>query len=346
MEPRSPKTNPGDPIHLHQAGKLGTSDLDDLLRSRLPGLCEDGWRLASFESHVLKESRFKPVVSYDLNYRDHSDGSTRRDTVIAKGYHRGASGRPTYQAMQALWQNGLGSDPSLTIAAPVAYFDDIDLLLQAEAPGDMLYDYIREPQAALDDLPRIGRWLAKLHSVTAPAPPVVPPADPWLRIEPRLAELVATRPDFAARVERIGLAVERGLASNGRIVDVPLHGDFQPKNIILHDGRVSVIDFDHFTYGEAARDVAYFVVQNLTMSYSKNGSFAPVAAWNTAFLEGYASARGTESLHRLPLFAAMAFLHILHYKLCVLPVRDASFVPAWLDLCERWLENGSLGATP
>jgi hypothetical protein len=37
----------------------------------------------------------------------------------------------------------------------------------------------------------------------------------------------------------------------------------------------------------------------------------------------------------------MAFLHILHYKLCVLPVRDASFVPEWLDRCEQWLEEGA-----
>jgi tRNA A-37 threonylcarbamoyl transferase component Bud32 len=340
VEPRQQATHSSEPSHSAKVAEARR--LDDLLRGRLAGtLGRNGHQLARIDSRVLKESRFKPVILYELTFGE-SNGHARRETVIAKGYHRGASGRPTFEAMQALWQHGLGDGSDLTIAAPVAYFNDADILLQAEAPGPMLYDYIREPEAALEHSPRIGHWLAKLHNITgAGAPPVVPVVDPWLRIKPRIDELVATRPDFASRVERIGLAVERGLASNGHIVNVPLHGDFQPKNIILQPGRVVVIDFDHFTYGEGARDVAYFLVQNLTMSFSKNGAFSPVEGWNAGFLDGYVADRGRGGLYRLPLFAAMAFLHILHYKLCVLPVRDASFVPEWLDRCEQWLEEGA-----
>ncbi len=71
----------------------------------------------------------------------------------------------------------------------------------------------------------------------------------------------------------------------------------------------------------------------------RSGSFEAIAAWNAVFLDEYARHAGPWALAALPVFIARTFLEVFYYKLFVRPVKDLSFVPAWLDECERWVER-------
>jgi len=61
------------------------------------------------------------------------------------------------------------------------------------------------------------------------------------------------------------------------VVLVPTHGDWQPRNWLIHEGRLRVIDFGRFDFRPAATDLCRLEVQQWAQS----------AELETAFLDGY-----------------------------------------------------------
>ncbi|WP_426765733.1 phosphotransferase [Pseudarthrobacter sp. 1G09] len=98
-------------------------------------------------------------------------------------------------------------------------------------------------------------------------------------------ELQATAKSLAwlDRAHRIDPAVER--EARGRLAEyrpepvtvVPTHGDWQPRNWLIHSGEVRVIDFGRFDFRPAATDLCRLAVQQWRQQ----------PALEQAFLDGY-----------------------------------------------------------
>jgi hypothetical protein len=285
----------------------------------------------------LKPSSSRPVLRYAVTYYDQERKVPVQKVLIGKGYYRG-DGSLTFQAMNQLWLNGFAHD-HLTIPEPLAYLAELSLLLQAQAPGKALYLYLDDPATALEFVRLTARWLAKLHRAGIDSPRVLLPAQDEEKLATYRAALVQACPRFA---ERLADLTDRTVASltalpPGQVV--PTHGDYQPKNILMHRNRVTVIDFDRFALTHPARDLGHFLGQCMTMSYVRTGSFEAIEPWNAAFLGEYERLMGSAALPALPAFIARTFLEVLYYKLVVRPVKDAYFLAPWLDECERWLDH-------
>lgn len=282
---------------------------------------------------VLKESTGRPVVQYRYTIVD--GAAANKATVVSKGYYRG-DGAATFAAMERLWDAGFGDDVHLTISQPLAYLSAPRLLLQAMAAGPSLYRFIDDPPTGVRAVRMTGRWLAKLHNTPLGDGPVLDPGREAARLATFRDALAAACPSYSARIgrlsERVALDDQVGEAPL-----VPTHGDFQPKNVHVSRGRVTVIDFDRFALAEPVRDVGHFVAQSMTMSYVRTGSFAAIEEWNRTFLEAYARTAPPRALAGLAVATVRSMLEILYYKLVVRPVRDASFLAAWLDECDRCL---------
>ena len=301
-------------------------------------LAVSGLDLRGYRARVLHDSKSRPVLTYSATYFDPSKDKLVKKVIIGKGYYRD-DGPGTYAFMRQLWSDGFGQDRSLTIPEPMAYCPEHRLLLQGRAPGKPLYAYIDAPESAVRQVRLTARWLAKLHGASVTAVPVVSPEREEEKVRAYVEALVRVIPGFAARVGRIGERVIAGIKTldPGRLA--PTHGDFQPKNVHILRNRVTVIDFDRYALGDPGRDLGHFVAQCMTMSYVRAGSFERIRPWNEAFLDEYERLAMPGALSTLPVFIGRTFLEILYYKLFVKPVKDAYFVPAWLDECERWLDE-------
>jgi hypothetical protein len=260
--------------------------------------------------------------------------------IIGKGYHRG-DGAMAYQILTQLWADGFSND-RLTIPEPLAYLTDLSLLLQTLAPGKPLYLYLDRPSSGIKLVRQTARWLAKLHKAVVTDAPVVQLSQEENKLAFYRDGLMQACPQVAGRFEDLCNRSVAAIQSLYPWQGVPTHGDFQPKNIHVGRGRVTVIDFDRFALAPAARDLGHFVGQCLTMSYVRAGSFREIADWNSVFIDEYVRCTSDEVLHTLPAYIARTFLEVLYYKLVVRPVKDPSFLPAWLDECERWLNQDSV----
>ncbi|MGH9001283.1 MAG: phosphotransferase family protein [Acidimicrobiia bacterium] len=318
---------------LGVAGGGATSDSEGFVSA----LMTLGWQVRGCEGEVLRHSRFRPVFRYRVDGDDGTGRSAVSRILIGKADYR-HGGASTFAFMQRLREAGLRSDGEWAIPEPIAYLDDLALLVQTEAPGRCLYEWLVTPRSPLDPARDAGRWLGHLHGTElATGDGALPSGFESRKLGGYCTELGEVLPGQAERIESITGATLAALAPLEGEGLVPTHGDYQPKNIYVDGSKVTVIDWDRGALGLPARDVGHFVGQCLTMSYSKTGSFTWGRRWNDAFLGGYAETASATEPAGLGPYVARTLLEILYYKLVVKPVSDASFVPTWLDQIDEAL---------
>lgn len=288
-----------------------------------------GWSVQGLRGEVLRPSRYRPVFRYRVECTGADGGGAVERILIGKAdYRRG--GEATFAFMRRLWDAGLGGGRASTIPEPIAYLDDLAILVQTEAPGRCLHEWL--VAGDLGPARAAGRWLGGLHHTRLDGGDGELPADFEERKLSRYCdELSEVFPALAGRLPGVVGATLAALASVGEGVRVPTHGDYQPKNIYVDGEHVTVIDWDRAALACPARDVGHFIGQSLTMSYSKTGTFDRGRAWNAAFLAGYGQVGVGTMPAGLSAYVARTLVEVLYYKLVVKPVADASFVPVWLD---------------
>ena len=286
---------------------------------------------------VVHASRSRPVVRWRLSV---DVGRSEPDalTVIGKAFNRGG-GEGAGRLLADL--RAAGFDGTFAVPRPLGWDPDRRLLAQEEAPPRTLHALLAEGELDQVRPPRrVGQWLARLHAVVdLDLPPL--PADfearALERYGPALADVV---PGLTGRIHALVGATAAALATV-RLPQVPTHGDFQPKNVHLDDGRVVVIDFDRAALAPAARDLGHFVGQTRTMAAARHGTLAAADRWVEAFVDGYADAGGSrDAVAAAGPYVARTYAEVLFYRLVVRPVGHTDFVPGWLDAWERCLDGG------
>jgi aminoglycoside phosphotransferase (APT) family kinase protein len=158
-----------------------------------------------------------------------------------------------------------------------------------------------------------GAALAELHALPLPAERVSGFGE-HLRelIRPHPLALAEALPYLRDRIEAV-LAEMEGLARlrEAAVDPVPLHRDFHLGQLFLgDDGRVWLIDWDLFGWGDPLLDVGNF----LMVLETRAGDRAPLC--REAFLDGY-GARGGADAEGVELYAAFNFLRraCKHFRL-------------------------------
>ena len=214
----------------------------------LSGIPEE---LRDIEGREWVESRIVghvPEKSVTARCLDHDN----RIIAYAKIY-AGEEGREvydTYHEIHAALQTDL---VQLRIPRALAYYDKHHLLLLESVPGI--------PLSALRPAKRkyayrhLGGALNKLHRIT---PPSLTPSSNRLTPD-ALTQAAVTisqaRPEVAELAQRLA---DKLIARCGEFRDdkpVLLHGDLHPKNVLLDDERLSLLDLDQAAKGATALDV-------------------------------------------------------------------------------------------
>jgi hypothetical protein len=207
------------------------------------------------------------TVVYQLRFPNKARPLSWPETVVAKTHH-GAKGRNAYEGMRALWNSHVGRSSNVTIAEPLAFLPEHNVLIQAGIPHertfkDLLSSTLRAsaPQAIdelLSYLAKTAAGLAELHACEAQPPTVVTWEDELAEIHKSLVRLGELIPELAEAATPLLVRLEalaRGIPPDSLC---PAHRSFRPAQVLLNGRKIGFIDFDGFCRAEPAIDVALF----------------------------------------------------------------------------------------
>jgi phosphotransferase family enzyme len=207
------------------------------------------------------------TVLYELEYASDRGGRGWPETVVAKAWH-GSKGPNAWQSMRALWSSSLRTSDVVSVAEPLGFDPQLNVLVQTGLPEEMTLKELVElslasgtPQAIRRLASFVGKAalaLAELHACGAEALEVVTFDDELEELRgqiARLAELVPPLGD-AARPLLARLEVIASDSPAGALV--PTHRSFRPAQLLLNGENLSLIDFDGLCRAEPALDVGLF----------------------------------------------------------------------------------------
>jgi Ser/Thr protein kinase RdoA (MazF antagonist) len=248
--------------------------LEDPVRAR--ALLEEAIRTAGDRYRDLRivectptVARYKPgsrcTIVYRLTHGPEARGRGWPTKVIAKTY-RGDKGRTAFSGMSALWNSNLRTSDVVTIAEPLAFLDERNVLLQGPVPGtttlkELLRAALGDGDERIDDLhsltERTGRGLAALHRCGARGGPARW-QDQMTELRGRVGRLGGWFPPVARELESVLGRLEDLSDRIDPRPPVPSHGSFRPAQVLVEGNTISFIDFDGFREAEPAMDLALF----------------------------------------------------------------------------------------
>lgn len=286
--------------------------LEDPVRAR--ALLEEAIRAAGDRYRDLRivacaptVARYKPgsrcTIVYRLTYGPEARGRGWPTKVIAKTY-RGDKGRTAFSGMSALWNSNLRTRNEVTIAEPLAFLDERNVLLQGPVPGgstleELLRSALGDGDEPIDHLhsltERTGRGLAALHTCGARGAPATW-QDQMAELRGRVVRLGGWFPRVARELEPVLRRLEDLSDRTDPEPPVPSHRSFRPAQVLVDGSTISFIDFDGFCEAEPAMDLALFTstTKSIGMRISPEGGTAKRLAdldeLHSRFLHAYTGA--------------------------------------------------------
>jgi hypothetical protein len=223
--------------------------------------------VAAAHPKVARAKASRTTVLYELEYSPPDPGLP--SPVIAKTY-RGDKGANAYRGMHDLWSSKLGRSRVVSVAEPLAFIPDLNVLLQGPVRGadTTLKGLIRSAFAsgspgALDEVSayvdKTAAGLAELHTSGVTSGDAVTWADRVADVEETVGRAAALSPGIDEAAAALLTRVGREAAEHPADAPVPTHGSFRPNQVLLHAGEIGFIDFDRFCQAEPGLDVASFL---------------------------------------------------------------------------------------
>jgi 5-methylthioribose kinase len=226
------------------------------------------------------------------------------DFVLKQARDKLRTERPWYSSVERIWREAdvlrscrcllvaataSGPDGLPTASTPEILFEDREnFLLGISAAPRPNVVWKEELLAARAD-PRIaaacGHLLGTLHAKSwLDADMAAGLGDQTLfdqlRIDPYYRTLAAARPETAPAVE----ALVASLAAHPRSL---VHGDFSPKNLLIFEGGMMMVDFETGHYGDPAFDLGFFLSHLVLKACYHLPRQAPYLELSESFREAY-----------------------------------------------------------
>jgi hypothetical protein len=221
-------------------------------------------RITAAHPRVVRAKASRSTVLYDLE----SDGDPRSPSpVIAKTY-RGDKGQNAYAGMQALWNSKLGTSDAVSVAEPLAFVPELNVLVQGPVRGESTLKgltrdgFAAGTPASLAELTayvdKSAAGLAELHTCRVTLGSAVRWSDRVADVEETVGRVTALAPDLAGAATSLLTRIEERAAALPEDPFVPTHGSFRPGQVLLNAGEIGFIDFDRFCQAEPGLDVGSF----------------------------------------------------------------------------------------
>jgi 5-methylthioribose kinase len=134
-----------------------------------------------------------------------------------------------------------------------------------------------------------------------------------LRLDPYYRQIARVHPDLAAPVQQL---IDSVRAERHCLV----HGDFSPKNLLLHGKQLILIDFEVGHYGDPAFDLGFFLAHLMLKAFYHVPRHEDFFALTDSFWNGYRSEMA--AVVPPPEFDALVCRGILNFAGCALARLD------------------------
>jgi hypothetical protein len=245
---------------------------------RARALLQEGIRSASPEYADLSIAdcrpqvmRYKPgsrcTVLYHLEYPPEGRARGWPNPVVAKTHH-GPKGLNAHESMRALWESPLRASRNVTVAEPLGFLPEENVLLQGPIKEERtLKQQLRRSLAGgtAEDLVELcsylektGQGLADLHGCGVTAGVVWTFEDEEAEVRERIDRLTHYAPPLMGAGEPLLARLEAIAAAHPADPLVPSHRSFRPAQVLIHGSEIGFIDFDSFCRAEPALDLSLF----------------------------------------------------------------------------------------
>ena len=213
-------------------------------------------KISIFKSYKDERS-FSLVALYSTFYEfgEHKDMVGLANSDGVKKY--------AWQMAKLLFE-GFEGGSSLAVPRPIGYLKSYDLFLREHIPGQTMAEIIkREEGLKKNYADQIVDWLVALQKVSAAGN--IKQGIDFKKLENNLAILKQRSSDVSA-IEQKYIAIKDKIEAWSKNQEsVFVHGDFNPFNMIVADGKLTLIDFENAHLGDPLTDVANFISHLTTL---------------------------------------------------------------------------------
>lgn len=224
------------------------------------------------------------------------------------------------------------AEPALPHIAPLlAYWSDLDMVVQAAMPGAELHSVAFDDRLATDTrtawLAVAGRTIAALHSLAVPANCPGVGAPQWLAsdvagLSAYSAAIGQVNPALAERFVEAVVLLTDGTAHCVEAAPVVTHGALRTDQFLLDGAHLVLIDLDSVCWASPARDLGNFLAY-LTWKALRQPHDAPfIQQAQQAFLAGYQTRYPLPEAAWLTFYQAVALLKIIGRRYTGLTVQE------------------------
>jgi len=152
-----------------------------------------------------------------------------------------------------------GTDRGLVTPRPLAVVGE--LLLMEWLPGVPMNQVVEQegPEQAKAAIQLAAEALSKLHQLQVGSESLRSLESDWERHGQRADKLGLVAPKLSERVEALRDQIKSRLSQFDSHPQVFLHGDYKTGQLLINNGRISVVDFDRAGFGDPAIDVGNFM---------------------------------------------------------------------------------------
>lgn len=341
-----------DLLHRHGVDTL-PSPTTSLLAHRLGKravmhVCQQAGRPATIKRCLTEHES----LELDTSGNGLADGQTTKlgttdsqASQIVK-FYKMHSDRPArvYAAMRHLSLSFEEHSQHTRVVAPIGFDASLNAIIMEDLPGEVM-DFCAGSDG-VEHSRLCGQLLAQLHRT---------PLSDELQVTPRhgiaeeldvlrvwVARACLLKPDTARLLMDTLQRVEYSLSTLAVRTAVPIHRDFHEKQVLLHDGRAFLLDFDTLCAGDSGIDVGNFLAhaQLASLQSRKFGEDDYVQVKN-AFLSAYAEICGTRTDSQFERYVSVLQATALLRLACL-----CVFQPYWISLLPRLVELAEDAMTP
>ena len=243
------------------------------------------------------------VISYELR------GASQSPDLVGKLFSTSQGAMRSYETLKLL------ADTPATVDCaprPVALDKQLRLVIMERLEGSQLSKFLdetEEKQSRKSAIESAAELLAQIHSIksTGEAPSSLSSSKESIRklhaqIPPRAAATAADIETALAQLEQ--LAPEAGDLPEAHSL---IHGDFNPRQVLLSEDRARAVDFDGAGPGDPAADVGRFTSSLKARAIEADDPHSRDLA--DYFVAKYESATGTSISRRARYFEAFGLLY-------------------------------------
>jgi len=213
-------------------------------------------KISIFKSYKDERS-FSLVALYSTFYEfgEHKDMVGLANSDGVKKY--------AWQMTKLLFE-GFEGGSSLAVPRPIGYLKSYDLFLREHIPGQTMAEIIkREAGLKKNYADQIVDWLIVLQKVST-AGNIKHQID-FKKLENNLAILKQRGSDVSTIEQKYIKTKDKIEAWSKYQKPVLVHGDFNPFNMIVADGKLTLIDFENAHLGDPLTDVANLISHLTTL---------------------------------------------------------------------------------